>query len=213
MHVHHHNFHHHLTALLSFTVRTFGGCIFLRLASSTVLQYKVSGSRLYHLLWITNYIHTNKSSKCFWRTMTSMITHTKKMIEWRLEGLCLWIKMERIVCLLWLSNDWAETIFKHPYSILFLRILSTCHNNSRQITIMREHMAFEECQHQGDSMTYRVLWGEMGASLMAQMVKHLPAMQETWVQSIPGLGRSPGEENGNLLQYSCLENSTNRGAW
>ena len=24
--------------------------------------------------------------------------------------------------------------------------------------------------------------------------------------SIPGLGRSPGEENGNLLQYSCLEN-------
>ena len=30
---------------------------------------------------------------------------------------------------------------------------------------------------------------------------------------IPGLGRSPGEENGNLLQYSCLENSMSRGAW
>ena len=30
---------------------------------------------------------------------------------------------------------------------------------------------------------------------------------------IPALGRSPGEENGNLLQYSCLENPTNRGAW
>ena len=27
--------------------------------------------------------------------------------------------------------------------------------------------------------------------------------------SIPGLGRSPGEGNGNPLQYSCLENSTN----
>ena len=30
---------------------------------------------------------------------------------------------------------------------------------------------------------------------------------------IPGLGRSPGEEKGNPLQYSCLENSMNRGAW
>ena len=31
--------------------------------------------------------------------------------------------------------------------------------------------------------------------------------------SIPGLGRSPGEENGNPLQYSCLENPMHRGAW
>ena len=30
---------------------------------------------------------------------------------------------------------------------------------------------------------------------------------------IPGLERSPGEGNGNPLQYSCLENSTDRGAW
>ena len=31
--------------------------------------------------------------------------------------------------------------------------------------------------------------------------------------SIPGSGRSPGERNGNPLQYSCLENSMGRGAW
>ena len=31
--------------------------------------------------------------------------------------------------------------------------------------------------------------------------------------SIPGLGRSPGEGNGNPLQYSCLGNPTDRGAW
>ena len=31
--------------------------------------------------------------------------------------------------------------------------------------------------------------------------------------SIPGSGRSPGEGNGNPLQYFCLENSTVRGAW
>ena len=31
--------------------------------------------------------------------------------------------------------------------------------------------------------------------------------------SIPGLGRSPGEGSGNSLQYSCLENFMDRGAW
>ena len=31
--------------------------------------------------------------------------------------------------------------------------------------------------------------------------------------SIPGLGRSPGEGNGNPLQYSCLENPMGGGAW
>ena len=33
------------------------------------------------------------------------------------------------------------------------------------------------------------------------------------VGSIPGLGRSPGEGNGNPLQYSYLENPMDRGAW
>ena len=45
------------------------------------------------------------------------------------------------------------------------------------------------------------------------MVKNLPAMQETWLGSISESGRSPGEGNGNPIQYSCLENSMNRGAW
>ena len=42
------------------------------------------------------------------------------------------------------------------------------------------------------------------ASLIAQLVKNLPAMQETWLRF---LGReAPGEGTGNPLQYSCLEN-------
>ena len=48
-------------------------------------------------------------------------------------------------------------------------------------------------------------------SLVAQMVKNLPAMQETWVRSLEG--RSPGGGHGNPLQYSCLENPMDRGAW
>ena len=42
-------------------------------------------------------------------------------------------------------------------------------------------------------------------------VKNLPANAGD-AGSIPGLGRSPGQENGNPLQYSCLENPTDRGA-
>ena len=54
--------------------------------------------------------------------------------------------------------------------------------------------------------------------LMAQTVKNLPAMQESACNAedlglIPGMGRSPGEGNGNPLQYSCLENSMDREAW
>ena len=42
-------------------------------------------------------------------------------------------------------------------------------------------------------------------------VNNPPAKQEN-VGSIPGSGRSPGEGNSNPLQYSCLENPTDRGA-
>ena len=48
---------------------------------------------------------------------------------------------------------------------------------------------------------------------MAQMIKNLLTGQETRVRSIPGSGKSPGEGNGNPLQYSCPENSMDRGAW
>ena len=47
---------------------------------------------------------------------------------------------------------------------------------------------------------------------MAQTVKNLPAMQETQVQSL-GQEDPPGKGNDNQLQYSCLENPMNRGAW
>ena len=49
-----------------------------------------------------------------------------------------------------------------------------------------------------------------GTSLVTEMIKNLPAMQET-PDSILRLGRSIGEGNGYLLQYSCLKNSMDRG--
>ena len=44
------------------------------------------------------------------------------------------------------------------------------------------------------------------------MVKNPPASAGD-TGSIPGSGRSPGEGNGYPLQYSCLENPMDRGAW
>ena len=41
----------------------------------------------------------------------------------------------------------------------------------------------------------------------------MPPVKAADVGSIPRLGRSPGEGNGNLLQYSCLGNPMDRGAW
>ena len=53
----------------------------------------------------------------------------------------------------------------------------------------------------------------MKTFLVAQRVKRLPAMQETWVQS---LGQEDPLEKGmvgNPLWYACLENPMDRGAW
>ena len=46
---------------------------------------------------------------------------------------------------------------------------------------------------------------------LAQMVKNRPTGINPGL--IPGLGGFPGEGNGNLLQYSCLENPMDGGAW
>ena len=57
---------------------------------------------------------------------------------------------------------------------------------------------------------YKYTYIYIGAEKV-QTVKNLSSMQKTSVQS--ELGRCPGEGNGNPLQYSCLENSMDRGAW
>ena len=49
-------------------------------------------------------------------------------------------------------------------------------------------------------------------AILAQLVKNLPA-NARYIGSVPGSGSSPVEGNGNLLQYSFLENSRYRGAW
>ena len=57
-----------------------------------------------------------------------------------------------------------------------------------------------------------IITTESYLSPRAQSVRNLPTMKEDQ-GSIAGLERSPGEGNGNPLQYSCLGNLMDRGAW
>ena len=52
----------------------------------------------------------------------------------------------------------------------------------------------------------------LGASPAALMIEHLAAKAGD-TGSIPGSGRFPGGGQGNPLQYACLENPMDRGAW
>ena len=57
----------------------------------------------------------------------------------------------------------------------------------------------------GGASWFKIAWRLKGASLVAQLVKNPPAMQETWVWYLGGED-SLGGGHGNPLQYSCLKN-------
>ena len=57
----------------------------------------------------------------------------------------------------------------------------------------------------------RVLWTARRSN--KSILKKINPEYSFNLGSVPGLGRSPGEGHGNQLQYSCLENSMDRGAW
>ena len=65
------------------------------------------------------------------------------------------------------------------------------------------------------NLQFGEIWLQRTHTQVALVVKNPPAhardVRDT--VSVPGLGRSPGVGNGNPLQHSCLENSTDRGAW
>ena len=79
---------------------------------------------------------------------------------------------------------------------------------------------FAKVVSDGLDCTWLLLWGKetkhfyvaLMTSLVAQTGKHLPTNAGD-LGLIPGSGRSPGEGNGNPLQYFCLENPMDREAW
>ena len=63
------------------------------------------------------------------------------------------------------------------------------------------------CGELGLQLGFILGWGSMGKESACN------AGDTGDLGSVPGLGRSPGGGHGNLLQYSCLENPQDRGAW
>ena len=96
-----------------------------------------------------------------------------------------------------LTITFTEHLRKRAFFFIILYLLSclTCFLNTWPTKYL-----FDVCQTSNDVWCFR--W----TSLMT------PAIQETWVQSL-GWKDSPGEGSGNPLQYSCLWNSMDRGAW
>ena len=84
--------------------------------------------------------------------------------------------------------------------------------NSRNVLDHGGGMIISSLQLPNLAVSNNVFGRMYGASLEAQRVKNLPAMQETWVQ-FPGSGGPPGGGNGNPFQYSSLKNSMDEGAW
>ena len=91
------------------------------------------------------------------------------------------------------------------------------HEATAKARILREMSCFQPepqllpLQVKENNNTPRVDMGFPGGTV----VKNPPAKAGAAgaAGSIPGLGRSPGRGHGNPLQYSCLENSMDRGAW
>ena len=96
--------------------------------------------------------------------------------------------------------------------------LSLCHvaSHSYLISVAPESSLPSTLRSRQFHRKATVLW-TIGASLVAQLVKNLPAMQDAGdlrhLGSISGLGRSPGGGHGDPLQSSCLEDPMDRGAW
>ena len=66
----------------------------------------------------------------------------------------------------------------------------------------------EGCEGGSRGRGYICTWGSTGGPSGKE-----PSCQSRKVVLIPGSGRSPGGGHGNPLQYSCLKNPMNRGAW
>ena len=76
------------------------------------------------------------------------------------------------------------------------------------------HGGSQRFRHNWVSLSlFRLRTGSQGKGLPGSSEGKESACNVEDLGSIPGLGRSSGEGNGNPLQYSCLENSTDRGTW
>ena len=101
----------------------------------------------------------------------------------------------------------ASIILNSPDQLV--RLLGRCRPHPNPLNKVREGLTFSASHFLRPSVN------TFGASQVALVVKNPPANTGDIrdAGSIPELGRSPGEGSGNSLQYFCLENPMDRGAW
>ena len=102
-----------------------------------------------------------------------------------------------------ISGLWSSSVVRSPCRIVeLMRVTSVLSHLDRSIIILKQ-------------------WLSEWILKNSTLILGFPAASDGKVSpcnvrdqgSIPGSGRSPGEGNGNPLQYSCLENPMHRGAW
>ena len=98
------------------------------------------------------------------------------------------------------TGNWAESL-SNTTCLLMTRTYYTSRGKKNHIFSIKGHVFLKYT-------VYTLSSGVPGGSV----VKNLPANAGD-PGSISGSGRSPGERNSNPLQYSCLENPMDRGAW
>ena len=134
----------------------------------------------------------------------------------------------------WGSHHWVQTTGRNSWSSWMAR-----HVVPISLTVMRvgsepspypfKEQPLRKNSYIGSVLTIRPPWRSPEGSFLsliflymyacvsrvALVVKNLPAIaaDERDIGLIPELGRSPGGGHGNPLQYPCLENPTDRGAW
>ena len=101
----------------------------------------------------------------------------------------------------------GENLFDHPWLLAYSTVIDTC-NRTREgeIALLLPLTLF--------------IWKEQlfqPLHIVFGLPQWLSSKESTYnagdACSLPVLGRSPGEENGNQLQYSCLGNAMDKGAW
>ena len=113
------------------------------------------------------------------------------------------------------SLDWEDPLEKGKVthsSILAWRIHGLCSpwgckesDTTEWLSLLEKGMAAHS-----STFAWRILWTE---NMPGDSEVKASACNAGDLGSIPGLGRPPGEGNDNPLQYSCLENPMDRGAW
>ena len=115
------------------------------------------------------------------------------------------VSLSLYMCLFVLSHVFGWNTFQSNVQSWSFSIL---HNIAHFLSFW--HLKFQGC-NQSLLVRCRSDWASQVALVVKNQLARAADVRD--VGSVPGLGRSPGGGHGNLLQYFCLENPTDRGAW